>query len=48
MKSYLITTAAVLTALTVFSTPSIFASCYEAKVPACETVNNWYWQQSFR
>jgi len=50
LKNYLLTTAAILTALTVWSLPSLpsrleaqFAACYEARNPICDQINRWMW-----
>lgn len=54
LKSYLITTGAVLTALTVFSLPSLpsrleaqLTACYAARNPVCEQINRWLWEWEF-
>jgi hypothetical protein len=46
LKIYLLTTAAVLTALTAYSLPSrVVAEC-NAGNPVCEQVNRWIWEAS--
>jgi hypothetical protein len=46
LKSYLLTTAAVLTALTVYSLPSRLVAACNAGNPVCEQVNHWIWEAS--
>jgi hypothetical protein len=48
LKNYLLTTAAILTALTVWSLPSLpsrleaqLTACYGARNPVCEQVVRW-------
>ena len=51
LKSYLITTGAVLTALTLFSLPSLpsrleaqMTACHAAGNPVCLQLNRWMWE----
>jgi hypothetical protein len=50
LKNYLLTTAAILTALTVWSLPSLpsrleaqFTACHADGNPICDQINRWMW-----